>query len=387
MEQMKAYKFRIYPSKIQKELIEKSFGCTRFVYNNMLALQIKAYEEQGKSHSKYDLVKMIPGLKKEYEWLKEVDSTCLQATIEDLDSASQNFFKEIKKGNSQGFPKFKSKRNPKRSFESKCVNNNISIKENLVKLPKLKWVRAKITQTVDGKILNATISKTPTGKYFVSLCCKVDIEQLEKVNSNIGIDLGLKEFIIENNFRKIKIGKEIRQIYIDDVLVVPESYGLKANGVMAQCEKGLKTLVVDIGGGTTDIAEFDEQGNFIDGESIKYGLLDLYRNTRKVLGNKPYNLDIDLSDAKKYFDGDLELLNKDTSYKRDIMLQCIKIIVNELRGLYPNLSNTNIILTGGGAEKVYPTFKKLYEQTIPVSYIKANAKGFYKIGVKAWQGK
>lgn len=217
----------------------------------------------------------------------------------------------------------------------------------------------------------------------------------ERVKLVVGIPAGqyntrkdeLKEFIKENNFRKIKIGNQIRQIYIEDVLVVPESYGLKANGVMAQCEKGLKTLVVDIGGGTTDIAEFNEQGNFIGGESIKYGLLDLYRNTRKVLGDKPYNLDIDLADAKKYFDGDLDLLSKDTSYKKDIMLQCIKTIVNELRGLYPNLSNTNIILTGGGAEKVYPTFKKLYEQTIPVSDIKANAKGFYKIGVKAWQGK
>lgn len=221
------------------------------------------------------------------------------------------------------------------------------------------------------------------------------VTEEEKVKLVIGIPAGqyntrkeeLKEFIIENNFRRIKIGKEIRQIYIEDVLVVPESYGLKANGVMAQCEKGLKTLVVDIGGGTTDIAEFSEQGNFLDGESIKYGLLDLYRNTRKVLGNKPYNLDIDLADAKKYFDGDLALLNKDTSYKKDIMLQCIKKIVNELRGLYPNLSNTNIILTGGGAEKVYPTFKKIYEQTIPVADIKANAKGFYKIGEKAWQGK
>ena len=199
MEQMKAYKFRIYPSEIQKELIEKSFGCTRFIYNNMLALQIKTYEEEGKSYSKYDLVKMIPSLKKEYEWLKEVDSTCLQATIDDLDSAYQNFFREIKKGNNQGFPKFKSKRNPKRSFESKCVNNNITIKDNLIKLPKLKWVRAKITQSIDGKILNATVSKTPTGKYFVSLCCKVDIEQLSKVDSNIGIDLGLKEFAICSN--------------------------------------------------------------------------------------------------------------------------------------------------------------------------------------------
>ena len=196
MEQMKAYKFRIYPSEIQKELIEKSFGCTRFIYNNMLALQIKTYEEEGKSYSKYDLVKMIPSLKKEYEWLKEVDSTCLQAAIDDLDSAYQNFFREIKKGNNQGFPKFKSKRNPKRNFESKCVNNNITIKDNLIKLPKLKWVRAKISQTINGRILNATISKTPTGKYFVSLCCKVDITQLEKVDSNIGVDLGVKEFAI-----------------------------------------------------------------------------------------------------------------------------------------------------------------------------------------------
>lgn len=199
MEQMKAYKFKIYPSEIQKQLIEKSFGCTRFIYNHMLALQIKTYEEQGKSHSKCDLVKMIPLLKKEYEWLKEVDSTCLQASIDDLDSAYQNFFREIKKGNKQGFPKFKTKRNPKRSFESKCVNNNITIKDNLIKLPKLKWVKSKITQTIDGKILNATVSKTSTGKYFVSLCCKVDIEQLPKIDSNIGIDLGLKEFAICSN--------------------------------------------------------------------------------------------------------------------------------------------------------------------------------------------
>lgn len=199
MEQMKAYKIRIYPSEIQKELIEKSFGCTRFVYNNMLALQIKTYKEEGKSYSKNELVKMIPSLKKEYIWLKEVDSTSLQASIYDLDSAYKNFFREIKKGNNHGFPKYKSKRNPKRSYESKCINNNITIKDNLIKLPKLKWIKAKVTQIIDGKILNATISKTPTGKYFVSLCCKVDIEKLDKVDSNIGIDLGLKQFAICSN--------------------------------------------------------------------------------------------------------------------------------------------------------------------------------------------
>ena len=114
MEQMKAYKFRIYPNETQKELIEKSFGCSRFVYNRMLSIQIESYKENNKSFSKYDLVKMLPNLKKEYEWLKEVDSTSLQATIDDLDSAYHNFFREIKKGNKQGFPKFKSKRNPKK---------------------------------------------------------------------------------------------------------------------------------------------------------------------------------------------------------------------------------------------------------------------------------
>lgn len=199
MEQMKAYKFRIYPNESQKELIEKSFGCSRFVYNRMLSIQIESYKENGKSFSKYDLVKMLPKLKKEYEWLKEVDSTSLQATIDDLDSAYQNFFREIKKGNKQGFPKFKTKRNPKRSYESKCANNNIQINDNVIKLPKLKWIKAKITQPVNGKILNATISRTPTNKYFVSLCCKVEIEQLEEVDSNIGIDLGLKEFAICSN--------------------------------------------------------------------------------------------------------------------------------------------------------------------------------------------
>ncbi|MCC0736257.1 IS200/IS605 family element transposase accessory protein TnpB [Clostridioides sp. ZZV14-6009] len=199
MIQMKAFKFRIYPNQTQKETIEKSFGCSRFVYNHMLALQKERYEKEGKSHSKYDLIKKLPSLKEEYEWLKEVDSTSLQATIDDLDSAYKNFFREFKKGNNQGFPKFKSKRNPKRSFESKCVNNNITIKDNLIKLPKLKWVKAKVTQNINGRILNATVSKTPTSKYFVSMCCEVDIKQLEESNKYIGIDLGLKDFAICSN--------------------------------------------------------------------------------------------------------------------------------------------------------------------------------------------
>ena len=199
MEQIKSYKFRIYPINYQKEIIEKTFGCCRFVYNKMLSIQIKSYEENKKIFSKYELMKKLPSLKKEYKWLKEIDSTSLQTTIEDLDNAYKNFFRAVNKENKQGFPKFKSKRNSKRSYESKCINNNIEIKDNTIKLPKLKYVKDKITQIIEGKILNATILRTPTDKYFVSLCCKVDIEQLENISSNIGIDLGLKEFAICSN--------------------------------------------------------------------------------------------------------------------------------------------------------------------------------------------
>ncbi|MBU5289969.1 ParM/StbA family protein [Paraclostridium bifermentans] len=284
---------------------------------------------------------------------------------------------------------------------SKVVESRIKEFSNIKELGNNKVVEMDNKKYVveDGSFENNLIKHEKENFLTLLYYTLAEVVDEDRVKLVIGIPAGqynsrrdeLKEFIMENNFRKVTVGLDkdavTKKIYIEDVLVVPESYGLKANGVMSQCEKGLKTYVVDIGGGTTDIAEFDEQGNFVDGESIKTGLLKVYRNTRKVLGDKPYNLDIDLADAKKYFDGDLDLLSKDVSYKQEIMFNCIKKIVNELRGLYPNLENSNVILTGGGAEKVYPTFKKIYPQTIPVTDIKANAKGFYKIGVKAWQEK
>lgn len=208
------------------------------------------------------------------------------------------------------------------------------------------------------------------------------------VKVSIGIPAGqynkrrnkMKQFILENNTQTVND----RTITIEDVIVVPEGYGLKAIGAMKKCAPNVKILVVDIGGGTTDIAEFDEKQNFIDGESIKYGLLHVYRETRKILDDE-FDVDVTVAEAKKYFDGELSLLNGDVEYKKDIMKKAIINIVNELRGLYPNIKNSNIILTGGGAEKIYPTFKKLYPQTILEKRITANAMGFYKIGVKKWR--
>ena len=140
-------------------------------------------------------------------------------------------------------------------------------------------------------------------------------------------------------------------------------------------------MAIDIGGGTTDIAEFDANWKFTGGESIRYGLLDLYREARRYI-NDTYNLNVSLEEAKAYFDGKLDLINGDTAYKNTIMKEFIRNIVNELRGIYQNLSNMNLILAGGGGQKIEPTFTKLYNQTILAQGIDTTARGFYNIGVK-----
>ena len=116
----KAYKFRIYPNKEQEILIQKTFGCTRFVYNHYLAKRIALYENENKSLSYGSCSADMTQLKKEIDWLKEVDSTALQSSLKDLDIAYQNFFRRLKQGNQKaGFPKFKSKRNNRKSYKTK----------------------------------------------------------------------------------------------------------------------------------------------------------------------------------------------------------------------------------------------------------------------------
>jgi len=194
----KAYKFRIYPNKQQEQLIQRTFGCCRFVYNHYLAKRIEMYKEN-KSTMKYNACSSdLKNLKTEYEWLKEVDSVSIQSSLKDLDAAYQNFFREIKKGNkNQGFPKFKSKKSNRKSYKTKFTNNNIQILDRHIKLPKLGLVKCKISKQISGRILNATISQNPSGKYFVSVCCTdVEFPQYPSTSQAIGIDLGLKEFCI-----------------------------------------------------------------------------------------------------------------------------------------------------------------------------------------------
>lgn len=196
----KAYKYRIYPNKKQKELIQKTFGCCRFVYNTYLAKRIEMYKKNKERFSYVQCANDMKKLKSELKWLKEVDSTALQSSLRDLDVAYQKFFKEH-----SGYPKFKSKKTHRYSYKSKCTNGNIQYCGKYIKLPKLGMVKTKNKLMPQGRILNATISQEPSGKYYVSLCCTdVDIKPLDKTDNSIGIDLGIKEFCITSDGEMIE---------------------------------------------------------------------------------------------------------------------------------------------------------------------------------------
>ena len=183
----------------------KIFGCCRYVFNRFLAERKEAYKTEQKTVSRFEQDKKLTELKKELTWLKESDSTALQAVIQNLDSAYQNFFRRIKSGEKPGFPKFKSKRDSRKSYKSKVVGKNIEIFEKSIKLPKVGLVECRVSKQVEGRIISATVSQNPSGKYFVSVVCTdVEIEPLEKTEAVAGIDVGIKEFAVTSDGTKIE---------------------------------------------------------------------------------------------------------------------------------------------------------------------------------------
>lgn len=203
----KAYKYRIYPNKKQREIITKTFGCCRFVYNTYLAKRIEMYEKNKETFSYVQCANDMKKLKSDLKWLKEVDSTALQSSLRDLDMAYQKFFKEH-----TGYPKFKSKKTHRFSYKSKCVNGNIQYCNKHIKLPKLGMVKTRNKLILQGRILNATVSQEPSGKYYVSFCCTdVDVNQLDKTNNSVGIDLGIKEFCITSDGKMIENPKYLKK--------------------------------------------------------------------------------------------------------------------------------------------------------------------------------
>ena len=205
VERLKAYKFRIYPTEEQEIFFAKTFGCVRKVYNLMLNDRKKAYEEVKNDPSKKMIFPTPAKYKKEFPFLKEVDSLALANAQLHLDKAYKNFFRD----KSVGFPRFKSKKNPVQSYTTNNQNGTVAlIDSKFIKVPKLKsLVRIKLHRQPKGMIKSATISRHASGKYYISLLCKEEINELPKTNSAIGIDLGITDFAILSDGQKIDNNK------------------------------------------------------------------------------------------------------------------------------------------------------------------------------------
>ena len=210
MNTYKAYKLRIYPTDSQRELIEKTFGSTRYIYNNFLAERKSKYEESKTRISVYEQLKKLTNLKNEKEWLREIDSCALQACVYNLDDAFKNFFK----GN--GYPRFRIKgvhesfrtNNTLNTYKNKKYESiRIDFNKRIIILPKLKEVKFRgyrTTKEIIGKIKSATISKD-ANKYFVSVLVEMPfINTSLKPTSIVGLDLGIKDFIVTSHGEKIK---------------------------------------------------------------------------------------------------------------------------------------------------------------------------------------
>lgn len=195
-----SYKFRLYPTAAQQEQMSRNFGCCRYVFNHFLTQRQEQYKKTGKAPTRFQQDKSLTMLKQELPWLQEADSTSLQATLQDLDTAFQNFFRRVKQGEKPGYPRFKSKHDHRQSYKSKCVGTNIKVLDKAVQLPKLGRVKCRISKEVKGRVLSATVSRNPSGKYFVALCCSgVEIEPLPSTGAAVGLDMGVKSFAVTSN--------------------------------------------------------------------------------------------------------------------------------------------------------------------------------------------
>lgn len=218
---LKAYKYRLNPTKAQAELINKHIGCSRFVYNLALECKQTAYAGNKVNLTCFDLIKQLPDLKKECEWLKEVNSQSLQQSIVNLDTSFTKFFK-----GQADFPNFK-KKTAKKSFN---IPANVEIIENKLCIPKFKkGINIILHREIKGIIRQATISKTPTNKYFVSILTdnKLDIpvKQPIKETTTVGVDLGIKSFLVASNGQKFDNPKYLKKAQ-DKLKFVQRKYSI-----------------------------------------------------------------------------------------------------------------------------------------------------------------
>ena len=211
----KAYKFRIYPNKIQIDFLNKQFGAVRFIYNYFLNQRDTQFKETGKSDSYYAQTKALKLMKRqeEFKWLKEINSQTCQQALQCLDAAYLKFFRK-----ETAFPRFKKKKN----YQSFCVPQHFKILEKGIIIPKLKsQIKCKFHREIIGEVKSLTISKTLTGKYFVSILVEQKNEYKQTSEGKIGIDLGIKDFVTLSDgtkysfsvFKKTKKLKKLQHYY------------------------------------------------------------------------------------------------------------------------------------------------------------------------------
>ena len=226
----RAYKYRLYPNEEQKVLIAKHLGSCRFIYNYALDKKVRAYQTDKTNLSRFDIQADLPKMKKseEYCWLKEVNSLSLQASLANLDSAYTKFFREHK-----GFPRFKSKKDSKQSF-SIPQNTRVDFENGRIFIPKFKGgIKTKFHRTFEGIVKSSTISRTATGKYFVSILVEVNEPDVPMKpiceNKTVGIDLGIKTFAVLSDGTEIPNPKHLKQS-LDKVKKLQRSLSHKNKG-------------------------------------------------------------------------------------------------------------------------------------------------------------
>lgn len=196
----------------------------------------------------------------------------------------------------------------------------------------------------------------------------------------------MKNKIMMNNKIHVKIGEEVKNILIEECIILPEGYGIFKMTDPSLLVAGAKTIVIDIGGGSTDLAYFDENGNFEDGDSIDLGLLNLYKDVQREVQNK-FALQYSIEDIKSYYDGELNPIGLTSEAKTQPTIDNFKLLVNRVIGKRKDLKQCNIIVAGGGAKVYGEFFKKILPQSIINKDIAANSKAYYAAGVAKWQRK
>ena len=208
---LRAYKYRIYPTEEQKVLFAKTFGCCRFVYNWALNLKIEAYKQDKKSVAYKEVQdRMVNELKKENQWLTEVNSQALLNSIRNLDTAYKNFFRDT---HAVGFPKFKSRKS-KQSFQ--CPQHcNVDFVKGTITIPKAKDIPAVLHRKFKGTVKTVTISMTPSGKYFASVLVDTETHELPATaiqsGTTLGIDLGIKSLAVCSDGRTFGSPKNLQR--------------------------------------------------------------------------------------------------------------------------------------------------------------------------------